>query len=106
MAARSAEVKSYVLPDVKSKAAAVYARWGMSLSDAVNTFLIKSIEVGGLPFDMRPATVRASFQQRWMTRKATSMTVSSASSRPVPWEIWLAYVRFADHPDVGKIAMP
>ncbi|MBR3325695.1 MAG: type II toxin-antitoxin system RelB/DinJ family antitoxin [Atopobiaceae bacterium] len=56
MAARSAEVKSYVLPDVKSKAAAVYARWGMSLSDAVNTFLIKSIEVGGLPFDMRPAT--------------------------------------------------
>jgi len=30
------------------------ARWGMSLSDAVNTFLIKSVEVGGLPFDMRP----------------------------------------------------
>ncbi len=26
----------------------------MSLSDAVNTFLIKSVEVGGLPFDMRP----------------------------------------------------
>ena len=56
MAARSAEVKSYVLPDVKTAAAAVYARWGMSLSDAVNTFLIKSIEVGGLPFDMRPAS--------------------------------------------------
>ena len=55
MAARTAEVKSYVLPDVKSRAAAVYARWGMSLSDAVNTFLIKSIEVGGLPFDMRPS---------------------------------------------------
>ena len=54
MASRSAEVKSYVLPDVKSDAQAVYARWGMSLSDAVNTFLIKSIEVGGLPFDMRP----------------------------------------------------
>ena len=54
MAARSAEVKSYVLPDVKSGAQAVYAHWGMSLSDAVNTFLIKSIEVGGLPFDMRP----------------------------------------------------
>ncbi len=54
MPARSAEVKSYVLPDVKSGAQAVYARWGMSLSDAVNAFLIKSIEVGGLPFDMRP----------------------------------------------------
>lgn len=22
---------------------------------------------------------------------------------PRPWEIWLAYVRFADHPDVGKV---
>ena len=54
MATRTAEVKSYVLPDVKSGATAVYARWGMSLSDAVNAFLIKSIEVGGLPFDMRP----------------------------------------------------
>ena len=54
MAARSAEVKSYVLPDVKIGAQEVYARWGMSLSDAINTFLIKSIEVGGLPFDMQP----------------------------------------------------
>ena len=54
MASRTAEVKSYVDPQIKSKASEVYARWGMSLSDAVNTFLIKSIEVGGLPFDMRP----------------------------------------------------
>ena len=54
MASRTAEVKSYVEPQIKSEASEVYARWGMSLSDAVNTFLIKSIEVGGLPLDMRP----------------------------------------------------
>lgn len=54
MASRTAEVKSYVEPDTKSKAADVYARWGMSLSDAVNIFLIKSVEMEGLPFDMRP----------------------------------------------------
>lgn len=54
MGSRTAEVKSYVSPDVKSEASDIYARWGMSLSDAVNAFLIKSIEVGGLPFDMRP----------------------------------------------------
>ena len=65
MAARSAEVKSYVLPDVKSGAQAVYARWGMSLSDAVNTFLIKSIEVGGLPFDMRPEARPAYDTSSW-----------------------------------------
>lgn len=54
MASRTAEVKSYVSPEVKAAASDVYARWGMSLSDAVNTFLIKSVEVGGLPFNMRP----------------------------------------------------
>ena len=54
MASRTAEVKSYVSPEVKAAASDVNARWGMSLSDAVNTFLIKSVEVGGLPFDMRP----------------------------------------------------
>ena len=54
MASRTAEIKSYVLPEVKSKAADIYAHWGMSLSDAVNAFLIKTIDVGGMPFDMRP----------------------------------------------------
>lgn len=29
------------------------------------------------------------------------MTTSSVD--PKPWEIWLAYVRFADCPDVGKV---
>ena len=38
----------------KAEAAAVYAHRGISLSDAINIFLAKSIEVGGLPFDMRP----------------------------------------------------
>ncbi|MEC4176816.1 type II toxin-antitoxin system RelB/DinJ family antitoxin [Adlercreutzia sp. R7] len=65
MATRSAEIKAYVVPDVKAQAADIYAHWGMSLSDAINAFLVKSIDVGGLPFDMRvsarprynPATV-------------------------------------------------
>lgn len=29
------------------------------------------------------------------------MTISSVN--PLPWEVWLAYVRFADHPDIGKV---
>ena len=29
------------------------------------------------------------------------MTISSTKARP--WEVWLAYVRFADHPDIGKV---
>lgn len=54
MATRSAEVKAYVMPDVKAEAASIYAHWGMSLSDAINAFLVKSVDVGGMPFDMRP----------------------------------------------------
>lgn len=53
MASRTAEIKAYVLPDVKAEAAEIYAHWGMSLSDAINAFLVKSIDEGGLPFDMR-----------------------------------------------------
>ncbi|WP_455137497.1 type II toxin-antitoxin system RelB/DinJ family antitoxin [Thermophilibacter sp.] len=39
----------------KGRATAVYARWGLSLSDAINVFLVKSVEVGRLPFEMRPS---------------------------------------------------
>ncbi len=31
------------------RATEVYTRWGLSLNDAINTFLIKSIEVGAFP---------------------------------------------------------
>ncbi len=51
---RNAEVKTRTTAQIKAEASAVYARWGISLSDAINIFLTKSIEVGGLPFDMRP----------------------------------------------------
>ncbi|WP_172136001.1 type II toxin-antitoxin system PemK/MazF family toxin [Adlercreutzia sp. ZJ473] len=27
----------------------------------------------------------------------------SSSVSLAPWQVWLAYVRFADHPDVGKV---
>ncbi len=51
---RHAEIKTRTTDEIKDKATKVYARWGLSLNDAINTFLIKSIEVEGLPFDLRP----------------------------------------------------
>jgi addiction module RelB/DinJ family antitoxin len=41
-------------PEVKSKVATIYAHYGLSVTDAVNVFLHQSINVGGLPFDLRP----------------------------------------------------
>lgn len=51
---RRAEIKTRTTDEVKRGATEVYARWGLSLNDAINTFLVKSIEIGGLPFDLRP----------------------------------------------------
>ena len=50
---RKAEIKTRTTDQVKADATSVYSRWGLSLSDAINMFLIKSIEVGGLPFNLR-----------------------------------------------------
>lgn len=49
---KRAEGKFRTTEEVKRRAADVYARWGLSLSDAINVFLVKSIDVGGLPFEM------------------------------------------------------
>ena len=50
---RNAEGKYRANSEIKSQAAEIYSRWGLSLSDAINVFLVKSVEVGGLPFEMR-----------------------------------------------------
>ena len=39
-------------PEIKSAADSVFSRFGITLADAINIFLHKSIMVGGLPFDM------------------------------------------------------
>ena len=51
--ARNTEGKYRTNGETKARAAEIYARWGLSLSDAINVFLVKSVEVGGLPFDMK-----------------------------------------------------
>ena len=41
-------------PTIKSQAERIYQGFGITLTDAVNIFLRKSIMEEGLPFDMRP----------------------------------------------------
>ena len=55
LTARRAEGKFRTTAEVKDRATEIYSHWGLTLSDAINVFLVKSVEVGGLPFDMRPA---------------------------------------------------
>ena len=73
-----------IQPQIKADAAAVYARWGISLSDAINIFLAKSIEVGGLPFDMRPETPTFNGLERYAYRP--TMDSSGVAQLPRDWD--------------------
>ena len=102
---RTAEVKTRTTAHIKADAAAVYARWGISLSDAINIFLAKSIEFGGLPFDMRPETPtfdrleRYAYPPPWTqaeSRNSRETGMTASEPAPAAWEIWHARFNFDD----------
>ena len=57
--AKSASMYIRIDPQVKADVEAIYSRYGLSLTDAINIFLYQSRNVGGLPFDLRPSTPNA-----------------------------------------------
>ena len=81
---RTAEVKTRTTAQIKAEASAVYARWGISLSDAINIFLAKSIEVGGLPFDMRPETPTLDRLEHYAYR--STMDSNGVAQLPGDWD--------------------
>lgn len=81
---RDAEGKYRTSAQVKAEAAELYARWGLSLSDAINMFLIKSIEVGGLPFDMRPEA--PSYDSLKQMAYAAPVNDEGIATLPAAWD--------------------
>ena len=79
-----ATIMARIWPQIKADAAAVYARWGISLSDAINIFLAKSIEVGGLPFDMRPETPTFDGLEHYAYRPSTD--ANGVAQLPGDWD--------------------
>lgn len=51
--AKSASISMRVNPQIKAEAESIYGSLGMTLTEAINIFLHKSILEGGLPFDVR-----------------------------------------------------
>ncbi len=51
--AKTATINLSVDPQVKSYAESVFSSLGMTLTEAINVFLHKSVMVGGMPFDVR-----------------------------------------------------
>lgn len=50
-------------PEIKKQVEALYAKCGMTLTDAVNAFFQQSLNVGGLPFLMNQNSSEAIRQQ-------------------------------------------
>ncbi|MCL1819257.1 MAG: type II toxin-antitoxin system RelB/DinJ family antitoxin [Oscillospiraceae bacterium] len=50
--AKTASINIRVEPEVKSTVDGIFSHFGLTVADAVNIFLHKSMIVGGLPFDI------------------------------------------------------
>jgi len=53
--AKTASLNIRLDAEVKQLAETVYSRYGLSLAEAVTVFIHQSCNVGGLPFNLRPA---------------------------------------------------
>lgn len=50
--AKTALIRVRTEPNIKAQVEALYKSMGVSLSDAINMFLYKSLDFRGLPFDL------------------------------------------------------
>lgn len=81
---RRAEIKTRTTQDVKAGAAEIYVHWGLSLSDAINLFLVKTIEVGGLPFDLRPE--QSAWPPIWDRAYRPAAYENGVALLPIDWD--------------------
>lgn len=51
--AKTANINIRIDPEVKSSAEKLFASFGITITDAINIFLHKSIMEGGLPFEVK-----------------------------------------------------
>ena len=51
--AKTATINMRVSPEIKADAENIFSSLGMTLTEAINIFLHKSVMEGGLPFDVR-----------------------------------------------------
>ena len=74
---KTATINMRVNPEVKSDAESIFASLGMSLTEAINVFLHKSIMEGGLPFDVRQPRYNATTEVKAESYDSASELFSS-----------------------------
>ena len=61
--AKTAAISMRIDPEVKSEAESIFGNFGLTLTEAINVFLHKSIMEGGLPFDVRQPRYNAATER-------------------------------------------
>lgn len=69
--AKTANINIRIDPETKSSAEKIFESFGITISDAINIFLRKSIMEGGLPFEMKQP--RYNMETEMAMREARSM---------------------------------
>ena len=62
-APKTATFQMRMNPKIRSRAEAVYAECGLTLTEAINLFIQQSLNVEGLPFVVTPKSKVAKFEQ-------------------------------------------
>jgi addiction module RelB/DinJ family antitoxin len=73
-------------PQVKADVEAIYSRYGMSLTDAINIFLHESRNLGGLPFDLRWGGLPQEKEDKKNPHSAMGMLHEYANPALIPLE--------------------
>ncbi|MBO4242189.1 MAG: type II toxin-antitoxin system RelB/DinJ family antitoxin [Clostridiales bacterium] len=89
MANKTANFNLRMDPEVKKNAEELFSSFGMTMADAVNIFIYKSLLVGGLPFDVRyPEDGMPSKRKAKKTVENTDVkqTQTAPAAKPEPSE--------------------
>jgi DNA-damage-inducible protein J len=63
MSTKTASLSMRLDPDVKAESERLFSGFGMTLSEAINVLPHKSLQVGGLPFDVRQERYNAETEE-------------------------------------------
>ena len=83
-APKTATFQMRMNPKIRSRAEAVYAECGLTLTEAINLFIQQSLNVEGLPFVVTPKSKAAKFEQA-VGRLMSEINVGAESAAQDGW---------------------
>ena len=83
---RTASINIRIEPEVKNEAEELYNSFGISLSDAINIFLKKSINEGGLPFELKKEKPTLNLSKLVFSNEPMTSEKALSDVTPIEWD--------------------